>query len=354
MVDPKLWLVKFTFKGAHPSTTLGVTLAAMAGNTETVPMVSFVQPETTSLEVRITLKFEVDTVDKLVKLLPNGIIESTSTTGFTQTSNPTMTISGYDISKNILNEKPNSKDKTTNRKLKGSDIIDIIESKYNSSSKDSSKLKRIEDKTKEFPTRVTKNSQNTYGDILSEQAKKIGWTYFITRNKINYVNSRKKMNPTKSFEWGKDLIEFVPQINTTDISPGFIIRSSSPTSNKSIMAEAKTGSEDVWDDKGIKASELAKKMKKQIKDEQKTISDKKECEIIAKANLNNLSDNLLTGTGKVVGTTDLEIGQMLKLERLGRFSGNYFITNVKNSISSGGYITTFSVRTNVIQEVKSK
>ena len=75
-----------------------------------------------------------------------------------------------------------------------------------------------------------------------------------------------------------------------------------------------------------------------------------ESEIIAKAMLNMHGDNLLTGNCKVVGTPELEIGQMVQLMGVGnRFSGNYYVTKVVNEVSSSGYLTTFSVRTNVVK-----
>lgn len=301
-----------------------------------------------SLQPGKKLSIKMGYVGHLLDLLPIGSIENVTTTGFTQASNPSMTVSGYDECKKILNEKPNSKDKTTNRKLKGSEIIDLIESKYNA--KTDLNLRKTIEATQELAAHVTKNSLNTYGDILANQAQKIGWTYFMTRGNIYYVNPRKKKEPILAFEWGQNLIEFVPQINTSDINRGLRVRSSSPTSNQAIEMEVATGSEDRWDNDGITASQLAENMERETRDEEIQCSDKKEAEIRAKAMLNQQSDNLVTGNCKIIGTPELEIGQMIKIKGVGkRFSGDYFVTNVTNEISSSGYLTNFSVRTNTVK-----
>ena len=284
--------------------------------------------------------------ENIHNILAAGRIDNITTTGFSQGDNPTLTVTGYDITKDWLKQKPNVKEKTTDEPLTGTNIITMIADKF--------KLKKEVDKTKEFPTRITQESENTYGQILQKQADNIGWNYYITREKIGYINPRKNRDTIMTLEWGKNLIQFTPNIDTSDIVPGVKIKSSSPTSNESIIGESKVGDEETWDKDGIKASEYAKKIPgKEVLELQETCDTIEEAEIKAKAKLNLIGDNLVTGDGLVVGTPELEIGQMIQLEGLGkRFSGKYFLTKITNVISAGGgYTTSFSVRKNTLKEI---
>ena len=287
--------------------------------------------------------------NKLFDLLLVGKIGNISTTGFTQTSNPTVTVNGLDDIKNILNEKPNSKDDTNNRELKGTDLIELFEKKYISRNGKKLDVEPIES-TKELPSEVTRNSVNTYGDILADQAQRIGWTYFFTRGKVFYGNPRKKKEVAMKFEWGKDLLEFIPKINTTCINNKISVRSSHPTSRDSITAEANAGTEDKIDDDGLTASQIAEKRGIGPRDVEIISNDEPEAKIRVRAFINQQGDNLVTGNCKIIGTPELEVGQMVQINGVGkRFSGKYYVTSVTNRISSSGYLTNFSVRSNVLR-----
>jgi len=289
---------------------------------------------------------------KLLYLLPVGTIENILSSGFTNTANQNMTVTGYDDTKKILNDSPKSKDQTTNQELKGNNIIKLIQSRYNSMNK--SKLDfSPQETTKELSSSVTKNSLNTYGDILSDQAKRIGWTYFFTRGKAYYIDPRQKKKAAMTFERGKEIIEFIPKINTSNCYKSVIVRSSHPTSRNSIKIEVTAGSEDKIDNDGLTASQIAEKLGRESKDVEILCSDDEEAKIRGKALLNLLGDDLLTAKCRIVGTPELKIGQMVQINRIGkRFSGKYFVTSVTNTISSSsGYLTDFSIRSNVLRGI---
>ena len=285
---------------------------------------------------------------ELTTLLESAKIESVVTSGFSQSAAPTLTITGHDSSKDGLNERPKVPDGTTSLDLTGSDIVKMLASNAGLTVEIN-----LEGAT-EFPTKITKNPSNTYGAILQDRAKGIGFDYFVSRGIVYFINSRKPESPDMTFEWGKDLIKFTPRINTSDLVPGVKVSASSRTSSKPITAEASTGDEDTWDD-GIKPSELANKIwgpKKEPKEiSPSNISSQEEAEARAKAELNSIGDKLIEGTGSIVGTPELQVGKKIKLDGLGtKFSGVYFVTKVENQISKNGYTTSFSVRKNTLNE----
>lgn len=279
----------------------------------------------------------------------DGIITSISTSGFSPSDPPTLTVVGYEPDPDLLIQSPNIDDKTTSIQLKGSDIIKKLAEKSHLPFGISSNIK-------EYPTKVTKGSNSTYGAILKDRAKSIGYEFFVSKSKIYFVNPREKKSPTMTFEWDKNLIQFSPRINTSDLLTKVKITCTSTTSKKPITAEASTPDEDVLEDGVIKASEAYQKMHKgnqnisEINDQ--NFSSPEEAHVWAKAELNIKNDSLITGDGSIVGTPEMSVGQVIKLEKLGpNFSGLYYVTKVTHEISANGYTTSFSVRKNAIKRI---
>ena len=56
----------------------------------------------------------------------------------------------------------------------------------------------------------------------------------------------------------------------------------------------------------------------------------------------------VTGTASTIGIPELTAGRVVELRGLGRFSGRYYVTRSTHTLGSGGYLTSFSVRTDSI------
>ena len=300
----------------------------------------FVWFDNKSLQPGTKISIKIGYAERAVEILPQGVIEDIATTGFTEGS-PTMTVRGYDASKNWLNQQPNLDDSTTDQPVTGSMLLGIMASDFG--------LKSVIDKTTEIPTRITHNPTQTYGNILADQAQSVGWEFFISRGIAYYINPRSNKKASHTFEWGRNLISFQPRINATQATPGVRVSSPSPTSSESITAEATSGSEERMDS-GSSASDIASINNQEPREEIILCNTPEEAEIRARASLNRQSDNLLTCEGKIIGSPDLEIGQLIQINGLGnRFSGKYFVTRVRNTIQNG-YLTSFTVRKNTIKE----
>lgn len=284
-------------------------------------------------------------VKKLEKMI-DGKINSISTSGFTSDI-PKLTIVGYDISHNLLTQ-----DSIGNGSIKiekndtYSDIADKIA--------DTSGLKGKEvDTTKLYSPIIIKKPISCI-EFLKDVTKRVGFEFFVARNSLFFINPRilkqRVGNDTMKFKWGTNLVKFTPSLNISDIIPGVIIRGHLPDSKKQIIKEANSQDEDTWEEKNTKASELAIKLhkkKKEITD--KVFSTEEEASDMAKAELNMANDNLITGSGTVIGAPTLSPGQFIELDDLSEwFSGKYFVTGVSHTFDSNGFITNFSVRKNTI------
>ncbi len=289
-----------------------------------------------------TVSLEIGYVNNLKKIIENGIIKTITTSGFSQNDAPTVTIVGYDATHDWLSKVPEIKDETTSIELTGSKVAKIVST--------GAKFACVSDTTTEYSTRLTKSSSTNYGAVLKDRAASIGFEFFPSRNALYFVNPRKNSHPNHTYEWGKDIIQFVPSINTADIVASVTVRSMPNNSKTKIEGEAKTGTEDKLG-KGTSASELAQKLPnpkiKEINDG--NFASKAEADTKAKAELNIIGDTLVTASGSIVGNPNLELGHIITLKKLGKqFSGNYYVTKVVHSITDAGYITQFNVRNNVL------
>jgi phage protein D len=114
---------------------------------------------------------------------------------------------------------------------------------------------------------------------------------------------------------------------------------------------ARSGSEDTLEEGKTTASELAVNsgIGKKETIEDSVIDTEQEAADLAKARLNIISDNLVTGSASIVGTPELSPGTIISIDGVGkRFSGKYYVASVTHTIDANGYTTAFNVRKNVI------
>jgi uncharacterized protein len=263
---------------------------------------------------------------------------------------PKLTLVGYDKSHNFLTEKSTSHESIKpDNKDTYSDIATKIAEKAD--------LKPIVTKTNEYSPTITKKPV-TLNDFLRDAARRVGYEFFISREKLYFINPSDPQTPTieMTFTWGKDLMQFAPTINTSDLVTGVVVRGHLPNSKRKVVGEAKSGDEVVYE-KGITASKLAPKMRDNepnIKTvENKTFSSKQEADDMAKAELERIGRNLITASGVIVGNPNLLPGMWIEIKNVGkRFSRRYyFVTSVTNNYGADGYTTSFNVRSSVIGEV---
>ena len=78
------------------------------------------------------------------------------------------------------------------------------------------------------------------------------------------------------------------------------------------------------------------------------IETQAEADQVAKARLEKLALNYITGEGRCQGRTDMRPGQVIELKDIGtRFSGSYYVTGVEHRYTKrNGYVTHFRARRN--------
>lgn len=310
-----------------------------------IPKQEFIWLDNPVLEVGNDIRIDVGyAISKLEKII-EGPIKAVSTSGFTADI-PKLTLVGYDKSHQFLTQKSTSEGSP--HPDKNDTFSDIAEKVA-----EEARLDFLVHKTKVYWPLIIKKPE-TYRDFLVDAAKRVGFEFFITRNKLYFVNPAdlEKSSPEMKFEWGKNLMQFTPTINASELVTGVEVRGLLPNSKEevSVTANYDDGQSGVnW----IAAGEIARKLNNG-NDNIKTIGDrsfssKEEAEDMAKAELERLNHTLVSGSCTIIGNPLLTPGMTVELNNVGRrFTGIYYVTSVTNTIDGNGYITTFDVRRSFI------
>ena len=290
--------------------------------------------------IRLDIGYAISKLEKIIE----GPIKVVSTSGFT-TDIPKITLVGYDKSHQFLTQKTTSEESLKpERNATFSDIVEKVAQKVGLDSK--------VHKTKLYCPQMIKKAE-TYLDFLVDAAKRVGFEFFISRNKLYFVNqvNIEKSLPNMTFEWGKNLMQFTPTINASELVTGVEVRGTLPESKGEVAVTAKY--EDGQTNVKITSGKIALKLNNG-KDNIKTIGDRSFCNEeeardMARAELERINLTLVTGSCTIVGNPLLEPGMTVELKNVGRrFNGVYYVTSVTNTIDASGYTTRFDVRRSFI------
>jgi uncharacterized protein len=297
-----------------------------------------------------TIKIKLGYTNNLAEIM-EGQISTTTTSGFTSEP-PRLTVNGFHKGHKELTE-PSSGDRPI--RLEREDTYSRIAEKLS----ESIGLKKDVDLTKKYAPIIMKKPI-VYNDFLKEKAKRVGYEYFVTRDTLFFIDPRKieRIAQGVVFEWGTNIVQFVPSINTADLVSEVEFRGHTPVSRKKIVVkvpESAEDTEDVVETGKKKGSQIAREIdrkgkkgkKKDITDQ--NVSSENEGRDLARAELNSTSDKLITATLSIIGDSKLMPGQIIEIKRVGRtFEGRYFVTQATHTIDGNGYTTTLNVRRNVM------
>ena len=204
-----------------------------------------------------------------------------------------------------------------------------------------------------------KNSGN-YMDFLKDAAKRTGYSFFISRDTLFFINPRRErtddiLNSSNLvFEWHVNLQEFRPTINLANIVPEVEVRGNTPYSKNLVTKIAKVGEETVIDsekNKKIMTGSQIAQLRENTRIEVTNVNfhTEQEASDLAAAYLNITNDNLITASCSIVGSPYIKPGQYVTIKGVGlQLSGKYLVTEVTNTIDGTGYTTKFNVSKNSI------
>lgn len=273
-----------------------------------------------------------------LKTMILGQISSVRPT-FPSSGMPQMEISGYDLSKQMMEgNKSDSYPKMTD-----SDVVKKIASKYklNTSGVEDTKTKHM---------KIIQDKESYY-NFIRKLADRNGFEFLVREDNLHFRVPKNDRKEIATLKWGESLNSFSPELNIANQVSEVEVRHWDPMTKKEIVANAKKGDEHGRDSGKKSGGDLVEKIAKGtvVKVIRTPVDSKEEAEKLAKAALDKLAEGLIKGSGECIGLPDIMAGENIRLEGLGnKFSRTYYLEKATHTISGSGYKTTFNVKENTI------
>ena len=194
--------------------------------------------------------------------------------------------------------------------------------------------------------------------FLLERARRIRYELRVDERTLRFKRGGEAQQQALSLAWGampgapsgggtaEPLRSFNPTMNTLRPVDHVIVRGHDPKKHEPIEARAGSGDEDATTGntrKGVSVSSGAFGARGQIVVD-RPVASRTEAANLARALYTRRALEFVTGTGTAVGLPELTAGRVVELLGLGRFSGRYYVTQSTHTVGSGGYVTSFTAR----------
>jgi len=209
-------------------------------------------------------------------------------------------------------------------------------------------LKAKVDSTSQRFEYIFQNNQSNL-NFLKQRAKRIDYEVEVEDNTLIFQKARHESRKgSVNLVWDRNLISFNPTIDATKIIDEIVVTGWDPKTKKVIKGVAKAGDEK----KSIKGDLGSKNLKGKFKNTNlksfntdTPVTTKQEADNIAKAKLNQLNMNYITGYGTAIGDPKIQAGKLIKVNGIGdMLKGEYYIVSCEHIFSTKGYKTFFDVK----------
>lgn len=239
---------------------------------------------------------------------------------------PTLKVKGQDLSYDYL-KKPSPERVFLN--MTYSDIAKIIATEAG--------LLSVVSNTRLKHTSRKRNDE-TYCVFLSRLGREVDRELIINRQIMYFTGPKTEEKEILVLEMGKDIISFVPSMQTTGLLDEVEVRGYNPQDpRKPIIGSAKAKSGNV--ECGKNQRESGKKVITNV-----IVNSKEQADEIARAELDKAGKTLIEGRGECIGIPQIRPGVNIKIEKVGKcFSKKYYVKEVTHTVNNSGYRTQFSV-----------
>jgi len=196
-----------------------------------------------------------------------------------------------------------------------------------------------------YPQEVNQE-ENDYLYITS-LANRIGYAFHIEKENFYFKPVPQNQERALTLYYGKELLSFKPELNVEqEVSSVKVVGLEFSSNNEAIIGKAQRDTTAFSNsDTGLQA--LLRKVNSVEYEVRESVKSLEEANIRAASLLQNFSFNFFKAEITLIGIPDLIPGMTIGLEGLGkRFSRDYYVEKTLHTISSEGYETTVSVRSN--------
>jgi len=198
---------------------------------------------------------------------------------------------------------------------------------------------------------VFQNNQSNL-NFLKQRAKRIDYEVEVEGKKLIFKKARHEgRKGSVDLVWDRTLIEFHPKIDATKIVDEIVVTGWNPKTKKLIKGKAKAGDEKkpIGGDGGSSAlkGKFSSSNSKSFKVDAPLVSQE-EADNIAKARLNQINMEYITGYGVAVGEPKIQAGKLIAIDGVGdMLNGEYYIVACEHIFSVRGYRTYFDIKRGV-------
>ena len=180
-------------------------------------------------------------------------------------------------------------------------------------------------------------------EFLRERAFRIGFELYVKDSKLNFCPP--KSQGKLDLVWLEDLNSFRVRVSSTEQVDSVEVRGWDYQKKKAIVAEAKN--EKILtknqNGSGKKVSSKFKSTPKVTIVDRPIFSDA-EANKIAQGFYNRLAGEYICADAKGEGNPEIQVGKVVKISNMGKYDGEYYITETRHLYDRRIYTTSFTVR----------
>ncbi|MBP0021159.1 MAG: VgrG-related protein [Cyanobacteria bacterium SBLK] len=182
-------------------------------------------------------------------------------------------------------------------------------------------------------------------EFLRSRASRIGFELFIQDGKLNFRKPTK--DETLDLEWLRDISNFRVRTTSAEQVKSVEVRGWDYTQKQAIVSTANSekvvtetqqgkGSETSGKFQGLPAPTLY------VVD--RPVEQPKEADLMAQALCNEVGGQFVLADARGEGNPKIRPGRVVKLQGMGQYSGQYYVTETRHAFQERIYTTEFSVR----------
>ncbi|MFB2891751.1 VgrG-related protein [Aerosakkonemataceae cyanobacterium BLCC-F50] len=184
-------------------------------------------------------------------------------------------------------------------------------------------------------------------EFLRERAARIGFEFFVQDGKLNF-RKPKAESEKLSLKWLTDMHSFRVRVTSAEQVKEVEVRAWDYKEKKAVVS-IKNQEDVITKTENGKGSDTSNKFKGQPPTPKMIVVDQpifnpKEADIMAQALCDELGGQFIYADAKAEGNTKIRPGRVVQLEKMGKYSGEYYITESRHTYHERVYLTEFSVR----------